>query len=135
MDQDFQCQTYIETPLTQPFFADERFRDDVLRRIPLGRVGTIAEVLRPLGIYLLPTHIHFSPNYALPQMGSKHLLAPADLLKVEMNAGPTTWAHMRCSASPSAGSCCSAGSSSSPARFSSRRSGACYGPDEYCALK
>jgi NAD(P)-dependent dehydrogenase (short-subunit alcohol dehydrogenase family) len=36
--------TYIETPMTRPFFADERFRDDVLRRIPLGRVGSIAEV-------------------------------------------------------------------------------------------
>jgi len=36
--------TYIETPMTQPFFADERFREDVVRRIPLGRVGTIEEV-------------------------------------------------------------------------------------------
>jgi NAD(P)-dependent dehydrogenase (short-subunit alcohol dehydrogenase family) len=36
--------TYIETPLTQPFFENEAFRQDVLRRIPLGRVGTIAEV-------------------------------------------------------------------------------------------
>jgi NAD(P)-dependent dehydrogenase (short-subunit alcohol dehydrogenase family) len=36
--------TYIETPMTQPFLADERFREDVVRRIPLGRVGTIEEV-------------------------------------------------------------------------------------------
>jgi NAD(P)-dependent dehydrogenase (short-subunit alcohol dehydrogenase family) len=36
--------TYVETPLTRPFFADAQFRDDVLRRIPLGRLGTIEEV-------------------------------------------------------------------------------------------
>ena len=36
--------TYIETPLTQPFFADPAFREDTLRRIPLGRIGTIDEV-------------------------------------------------------------------------------------------
>lgn len=36
--------TYIETPMTRPFLADEQFRNDVLRRIPLGRVGTIEEV-------------------------------------------------------------------------------------------
>lgn len=36
--------TYIETPMTRPFFEDAAFREDVLRRIPLGRTGTIAEV-------------------------------------------------------------------------------------------
>jgi len=36
--------TYIETPMTRPFFEDAGFRDDVLRRIPLGRTGTIEEV-------------------------------------------------------------------------------------------
>lgn len=36
--------TYIETPMTRPFFADAAFREDVLRRIPLGRTGTIEEV-------------------------------------------------------------------------------------------
>ncbi len=36
--------TYIETPLTQPFFADENFRNDTLRRIPLGRIGKVGEV-------------------------------------------------------------------------------------------
>lgn len=36
--------TYIETPLTRPFFADPAFREDTLRRIPLGRIGTIDEV-------------------------------------------------------------------------------------------
>lgn len=36
--------TYIETPLTQPFFADEVFRNETLRRIPLGRIGQPGEV-------------------------------------------------------------------------------------------
>jgi len=37
--------TYIETPMTQPFLAEPAFRADTLRRIPLGRVGTIEEVV------------------------------------------------------------------------------------------
>ena len=36
--------TYVETPMTRPFFAEGPFQQDVLRRIPLGRLGTIAEV-------------------------------------------------------------------------------------------
>lgn len=36
--------TYIETPLTKPFLADETFRADTLRRIPLGRIGQVGEV-------------------------------------------------------------------------------------------
>lgn len=36
--------TYIETPLTRPFFEDAAFREDTLRRIPLGRIGSIDEV-------------------------------------------------------------------------------------------
>jgi NAD(P)-dependent dehydrogenase (short-subunit alcohol dehydrogenase family) len=37
--------TYIDTPLTKPFFADAAFRDDTLKRIPLGRIGSIDEVV------------------------------------------------------------------------------------------
>jgi len=36
--------TYIETPMTRPFLEDAAFREDVVRRIPLGRTGTIEEV-------------------------------------------------------------------------------------------
>jgi NAD(P)-dependent dehydrogenase (short-subunit alcohol dehydrogenase family) len=36
--------TFIETPLTKPFLADEQFRTDTLRRIPLGRIGRVEEV-------------------------------------------------------------------------------------------
>jgi NAD(P)-dependent dehydrogenase (short-subunit alcohol dehydrogenase family) len=37
--------TYIETPLTKPFFDNPEFKADTLRRIPLGRIGTIDEVV------------------------------------------------------------------------------------------
>lgn len=37
--------TYVETPMTQPFLEDGPFRNEVLRRIPLGRIGTIDEVV------------------------------------------------------------------------------------------
>ena len=36
--------TFVDTPMTRPMFEDAAFRDDVLRRIPLGRVGTVSEV-------------------------------------------------------------------------------------------
>ena len=36
--------TFIETPLTAPMLANPEFRADVLRRIPLGRIGTVDEV-------------------------------------------------------------------------------------------
>ena len=36
--------TFIDTPLVRPFFADPTFRQWVLDRIPLGRLGTVDEV-------------------------------------------------------------------------------------------
>jgi NAD(P)-dependent dehydrogenase (short-subunit alcohol dehydrogenase family) len=36
--------TFVETPMTAPFFEDERFRDSVLSRIPLGRIGSVEDV-------------------------------------------------------------------------------------------
>jgi NAD(P)-dependent dehydrogenase (short-subunit alcohol dehydrogenase family) len=36
--------TFIDTPLTAPFFANPEFRQWVEARIPLGRVGTVDEV-------------------------------------------------------------------------------------------
>jgi NAD(P)-dependent dehydrogenase (short-subunit alcohol dehydrogenase family) len=36
--------TYIETPLTKPFFDDGAFRSETVTRIPLGRIGTTTEV-------------------------------------------------------------------------------------------
>ena len=37
--------TFIDTPLTKPFFRDASFRDDVLRRIQLGRLGTVEDLM------------------------------------------------------------------------------------------
>jgi NAD(P)-dependent dehydrogenase (short-subunit alcohol dehydrogenase family) len=37
--------TFVETPMTAPYLADERFRQDVLSRIPMGRIGKIEEVV------------------------------------------------------------------------------------------
>jgi len=39
------CPTFIETPLTKPFFENEVFARDVLNRIKLGRLGQIEEVM------------------------------------------------------------------------------------------
>lgn len=36
--------TFVETPLTAPMLAEEGFRDEVLSRIPLGRLVTVDEV-------------------------------------------------------------------------------------------
>ncbi len=37
--------TYIETPLTRPFFENKEFYDDVVSRIQLGRLGQLEEVM------------------------------------------------------------------------------------------
>lgn len=37
--------TFIETPLTRPFFEDETFKASVLQKIKLGRIGTIEDLM------------------------------------------------------------------------------------------
>ena len=37
--------TFTETPLTRPFFEDTAFRDDTLRRIKLGRLGQVEDLM------------------------------------------------------------------------------------------
>jgi len=37
--------TFVETPLTKPMFEDKAFKDDVLGRIPLGRLGTPEDIV------------------------------------------------------------------------------------------
>jgi NAD(P)-dependent dehydrogenase (short-subunit alcohol dehydrogenase family) len=39
------CPTFIETPLTRPFFEDEAFRRAVLAKIKLGRLGRLEDVM------------------------------------------------------------------------------------------
>ena len=36
--------TFVETPMTAPFLAESGFRDEVVRRIPLGRIGRVEDV-------------------------------------------------------------------------------------------
>ena len=37
--------TFIETPLTKPYFEDPAFRTDVLTRIKLGRIGSVEDLM------------------------------------------------------------------------------------------
>jgi NAD(P)-dependent dehydrogenase (short-subunit alcohol dehydrogenase family) len=37
--------TFIETPLTKPFFENAAFRDSVLSKIKLGRLGTVEDLM------------------------------------------------------------------------------------------
>ena len=39
------CPTFIETPLTAPFFEDAAFREQVLAKIKLGRLGQVADIM------------------------------------------------------------------------------------------
>lgn len=38
------CPTFIETPMTEPFFKDAAFRETVLKKIKLGRLGQVDDV-------------------------------------------------------------------------------------------
>ena len=38
------CPTFIETPMTKPFFENASFRQEVLSKIKLGRIGTVNDV-------------------------------------------------------------------------------------------
>jgi NAD(P)-dependent dehydrogenase (short-subunit alcohol dehydrogenase family) len=40
--------TFVRTPLTEPMFEDVQFRDDVMRRIPMGRIGEASEITGPV---------------------------------------------------------------------------------------
>ncbi len=39
------CPTFIETPLTAPYFADPAFKADTLAKIKLGRLGRLDEIM------------------------------------------------------------------------------------------
>lgn len=45
------CPTFIETPMTRPFFADPAFVGETLAKIPLGRIGQVEDVVGAV-IYL-----------------------------------------------------------------------------------
>ena len=37
--------TFIETPMTRPFFENEEFKASVLAKIKLGRVGQVSDLM------------------------------------------------------------------------------------------
>lgn len=39
------CPTFIETPMTKPFFENADFRESVLAKIKLGRIGTVEDLM------------------------------------------------------------------------------------------
>jgi NAD(P)-dependent dehydrogenase (short-subunit alcohol dehydrogenase family) len=39
------CPTFIETPMTRPFFEDEKFLKSVLSKIKIGRLGQVEDVM------------------------------------------------------------------------------------------
>ncbi|QEM81196.1 SDR family NAD(P)-dependent oxidoreductase [Halomonas binhaiensis] len=39
------CPTFVETPMTRPFLAEPGFRDEVLAKIPLGRLGQLEDIM------------------------------------------------------------------------------------------
>ena len=38
------CPTFVETPMVKKFFKDKKFKDMVLKNIPLGRLATESDV-------------------------------------------------------------------------------------------
>jgi NAD(P)-dependent dehydrogenase (short-subunit alcohol dehydrogenase family) len=42
------CPTFIETTLTRPYFEDTKFRNDVLAKIKLGRLGQVEDLMGPV---------------------------------------------------------------------------------------
>jgi NAD(P)-dependent dehydrogenase (short-subunit alcohol dehydrogenase family) len=39
------CPTFIETPLTRPFFENAAFKQSVLSKIKLGRLGQVEDLM------------------------------------------------------------------------------------------
>jgi len=42
------CPTFVETPMTAPFFQEPGFRETVLAQIPLGRIGQLEDIMGPV---------------------------------------------------------------------------------------
>ncbi|UTW12004.1 SDR family NAD(P)-dependent oxidoreductase [Marinobacterium rhizophilum] len=45
------CPTFIKTPMTEPFFTSDSFKQDTLTKIPLGHVGDVEDIMGAV-IYL-----------------------------------------------------------------------------------
>lgn len=42
------CPTFIETPMTRPYFDEPGFLDSVIAKIPLGRLGKVEDIMGPV---------------------------------------------------------------------------------------
>ena len=58
------CPTFVDTPLTKPLFEDNFFRNDVLRRTPMGRLATPVEVAAAV-VFLAGPGASFVQGHAL----------------------------------------------------------------------
>jgi NAD(P)-dependent dehydrogenase (short-subunit alcohol dehydrogenase family) len=56
--------TYLVTPMTEPFLADPGFRADSVGRIPMGRLGTVDDVL-PAVVFLADPCSAFITGHSL----------------------------------------------------------------------
>jgi NAD(P)-dependent dehydrogenase (short-subunit alcohol dehydrogenase family) len=61
--------TFIETPLTKPFFDDPGTRKWILDRIPLGRAGTVEEVANAVVFLASPAASHVTGSSLLADGG------------------------------------------------------------------
>nr|WP_290825890.1 SDR family oxidoreductase [Halomonas sp.] len=42
------CPTFIETPMTRPYFEEPGFLESVIAKIPLGRLGQVEDIMGPI---------------------------------------------------------------------------------------
>lgn len=42
------CPTFVETPMTRPFLAEPGFKEQVIGKIPLGRLGQLEDLMGPV---------------------------------------------------------------------------------------
>lgn len=60
--------TFVETPLTKPILADKEFYEDVIRRIPMGKVAQPEDVAGA-ALYLASDMSNFVTGHTLPVDG------------------------------------------------------------------
>jgi NAD(P)-dependent dehydrogenase (short-subunit alcohol dehydrogenase family) len=51
------CPGFVETPLTRPVLQDPKFRDRVVRSMPLGRVMQVEDIMGAVVFLLSPASV------------------------------------------------------------------------------
>lgn len=64
---------YVETPLTAEYLARPGVRDDLVRLVPAGRLGTAAEVVGPI-LFLSSPHASFMTGHVMYVDGGRTLV-------------------------------------------------------------